>query len=339
MKIKPGQYVLDDFSLRKHKDFFDFLFVARKSIKIAFEEWSKPTMEYTMQCRVSSEIKAEMINVIANDALNSVRYLSFLNYSLNKYEKVYFVENDLWKIAKEISAEKLPLESIKLPMPCTVLYFKNPIRVNKQEISIVLIVDLDRAIPEEIETIAKRAIGKEMYNKHYVTGERKGNGRLICSFGIEGNDFFKAPSLNWTDVFFEDGTVGSALDKAHENAMKIGMISEEDSLGQRNFYAQLMSYIAMTMAYEDVEWKVMPEKMRKKYCPNPKDKKEIDFMSGVWIGKKRPRVKYENHNTGKKLKSHWRSAHWKMQPYGINRSKRKMIWIDEYLTGKNDEEN
>lgn len=340
MKYKPGQYISDEFNLKTHKDYYDYLFIVKKSIKLGLIHWTEPLIRLA-QSQNNVILRNQMLKLSAEDGLNAVRYVTFLNYSLQEYEKVYFVDNDLWKTAKNIKPDNLQLEDIKLPMPCTVLYFKNPVRINNQEISIVMIVDVDKINPDKIVSLAKDAIGKDVYEAKFDDSQFKLDNRIISCFGFEGNNLFKGPALNWTDIFFRHGTVENALTISHNNAMKLGMLNENDSLAQKDFYSHLMSYIAMTMAYDDVEWKTISDKMRKKYCPNQKPQKEIDFLSGVWIGKKKPKTKYEDcDSTGKKLKAHWRSAHWKMQPYGEKNSLRKLTWIDAYLTGKdNDEKN
>jgi hypothetical protein len=40
--------------------------------------------------------------------------------------------------------------------------------------------------------------------------------------------------------------------------------------------------------------------------------------------------------TGRHLTPHWRSGHWKRQPYGMGRKDRKLIWVEIYKTHEHD---
>lgn len=308
---------LEKFRINDHRDFYDFLFAIKKCPATAMNLWFK---------NVKKELPETSFERYKYTELSKTyRHFIRLHYGLKKYEKIYNIDNQLWSILSKISPDNLQMTDIKLPMPITILYFQQPVYILKHQVSIVVINDSDILNNDEFNKIALDCFGKLIKDRELEINFMSGY-RTISCFGIE----YIYPAVAWTDLK-TDMLVGDSLQLSYDKADDI---PEEDNRACMNFFRNLLSFLASTMAYQDVVWNAFPKSINKKYCEKVDKRDNIDILSATWIGKKPDKAMSESNGLGNKLRPHWRSAHWKMQPYGLKNSLRKMIWIEAYVTGK-----
>jgi len=325
MKWKPGQLDLSGMNVTKHSDVYDWMFVAQRD----------PLAAYNMMYPCGLRHVANTLSVYSTEFRSTVLFVTRMYAALSFYQKYYVVDSDLLKLARCTDPSKLGPIDAPLPLPCTVLWFINPVQMGDLTVSGVAV--MDEGVEGGVnggDEFSKR-IDKGMNSFASVARIRFSTPNRLRSFmffGAQERDGLRALGCHWWNLPFEQ-TYGESL--RNTRSMHGAVMTDKDVDDGQAFIKAVVSYLAMTGKYEDVEWHSSSQKMRKKYMPVA-DKLDLVELSPTWLGKKSIRTLLDEdaEPTGMHQRPHWRSAHWKSQHYGPKNSLRKIIRIQAYMVGK-----
>lgn len=277
-----------------------------------------------------------------------------LKYTMTRYKRIYRIDKDLLKVAKETSIDKLSLSDIKLPLENTILWLPEPKEMLGRVICAIM---LRHIIPgsglNEEETMAKKAmtesyIGKYPGGKSYIDAACD---KWQCQDDFSKVELFEAflfgyypndgsASISMLRLTNENGEL--RFDKVRDATINRvrGMQGEDGvklAVSGMNILYDILSYIALINSV-DVKINSKHAVPRKKASDKVKSG-AFDECTPEWVGET-PLVKVlqlfnrdVKEHQGGTVAPHWRRAHWHTVLYGPKKTQRRLKWFGQTTVG------
>lgn len=278
--------------------------------------------------RLRREQRIEHMDDFIAEVLGSSAYYAYLYAGMTYFKRIFKVDRQLLELASHMDPDKLRMEDVRLPLPITILYLQEPIQVLDMSISIVMMADTGEEQMAMEPAICSAYSVMDTIAGIWGTSARRDplKRRIHVGFGRQRNNNLMFPGNFYLNIPFRKGTIHEA-----RKDLPVTGMSKKDGEKMVQFFNTLVSYIALVSGgyIKTRDKTTQPRKKWRKGASTTFKTKEAYWAGEVPLVRMlQPPKTTVSTKTGTVV-PHWRRGHLRSQPYGPERSQRKIIWIDK----------